>query len=38
MGPATRVAPAAQVGQISSIEKSKEMVMPWYTRSEGRIP
>lgn len=28
-GPATRVAPTAQVGQISSMEKSKEMVIPW---------
>ena len=29
VGPATRVAPTAQVGQISSMEKSKAMVMPW---------
>jgi hypothetical protein len=34
--PTTRVAPTDQVGQISSIEKSKEIVIPWYTRSVGR--
>ena len=28
-GPTTSVAPAANVGQISSIEKSNEIVMPW---------
>lgn len=28
-GPATRVAPAIQAGQISSIEKSKAMESPW---------
>ena len=36
VGPAISVAPAANVGQISSMEKSKEIVMPWYTRSVGR--
>ena len=38
LGPATRVAPTAHVGHTSSIAKSKEMVMPWYTRSEGCTP
>lgn len=30
------VAPRAHVGQISSMEKSNEIVMPWCTRSVGR--
>ena len=29
VGPATRVAPTDHVGQISSIEKSNAIVMPW---------
>jgi hypothetical protein len=29
VGPATSVAPTAQVGQISSMEKSNAIVMPW---------
>ncbi len=29
VGPATSVAPAIHVGQISSKEKSKAIVMPW---------
>ncbi len=35
VGPATRVAPVAQVVQSSSREKSNEIERPWYTRSLG---
>ncbi len=34
----TSVAPATHGTQISSTEKSKAIVMPWYTRSCMRTP
>ena len=34
----TSVAPATHGTQISSNEKSNAIVIPWYTRSRGRIP
>ena len=37
-GLGTSVAPTIQATQISSTEKSKAIVMPWYTRSVGSMP
>ena len=37
-GLGTSVAPAAHGTQISSTEKSKAIVMPWYIRSPSRTP
>ena len=37
-GLGTSVAPAIQGTQISSTEKSKAIVIPWYIRSPARTP
>ncbi|MCP9964466.1 hypothetical protein LUX57_04205 [Actinomadura madurae] len=38
LGRGTRVAPATRGTQISSTEKSKAIVMPWYMRWAGSTP